>query len=1236
MSRLIKTGIGIAAGIVILLAALVLGRLWLAETAAEIYLSAQGIPDADLNVVGLDHRSVRVRDVRLGESAGAARIDVNYDLFTGRIDRVEAEGLRLSAGWRGGELDLGPLEPLASGGGSGDETGVDLPAIDLTDIAIDLDTAEGAARIELPGRISLPRDGAPSVDTEFSLDHPRLAARGRVETVDADGAATEIRGTMTELRLAGGNGPVPLRAENIGFNARLGPDGYTARLDGALPAIGLDVRASGHAAAPFDGRGLALDARLNLHDAALLGQAVPETGLAGGSARLDIAFSGDLPPEDPAGAAGQMTVRLESDLAGDGRLFETFRGAVDATTDLTGDRAETVFWNAGLAAGGIAPDLRPDAGAALARIAGPDMALSLGEGFRLTLDRPAGFLLGGEPLRVAATGNADLRAEARLRLEFAELAIAPDAWTADRFSLTAAQLFPEAEAPWPGPYDIAIRSARAEAAPCRLDGCAPFEGELHDISGALRPLLGDMKLPVIEIEGLDAVAGPEQRQIAIGLPGRAGLGEDGALLADTRLTFRHPKLAAEGRIAAAGNAGGQRIEAAIETLRIAGEDEPLTPESLSFTLDAGETELKARMAAKVPELGIDGATDLRAPRPFGRKEAALELDLAVADLSALAARLPFLPPELTAGAVNVAYRGATRLVGDNNEGAGPGKLATDGRLDLTLRDLIAGGQTIREASYAGSLSFGATLAMDGRVDLRLPPLDAGGVAIDSLRLQGPVTVAGDTEGTAVELGGGTLRTEGISADGGITVPGPVTAAVNGGTIRLGPCTAAGCAPAPRSAAANLGLDRLTIRTGSDPDPVELQTVRLAVTTPLSGGIGPLTTDIAAQAVRVGDMARLEGVTLKGGVDLAAGRLDQAIAVDRIEADPSLVQAAPPMSATGRLTGAFADPRLAGKLHSISGPEVGAAFDADGNAVRVELDSTHAGTVMSFLQKFGALDARTVTAGGSVSGEIVLPLADRGAPRAAVEFEDVSLATAEATASGISGTVAFSSLQPIRTPDPQTLRIESLDAGVPLTEIDARFDIDAGPDGAVLRFQALEGRMLSGGFSFEPFQVTAPPRDADLRLHLDRVSMAELVGLLGLGGVSMDGELSGVIPVSIDAEERVAIDNARLTGGTNGALRIATEQARGLLGERGGEQVDLMLRALEDFRYDRLEIDLNKRPDGEAQVKVRLEGRNPAVLDGHPFVFNISVEGNADRLAETILTVYRASSGVIQTGVRTLQ
>ena len=179
-------------------------------------------------------------------------------------------------------------------------------------------------------------------------------------------------------------------------------------------------------------------------------------------------------------------------------------------------------------------------------------------------------------------------------------------------------------------------------------------------------------------------------------------------------------------------------------------------------------------------------------------------------------------------------------------------------------------------------------------------------------------------------------------------------------------------------------------------------------------------------------------------------------------------------------------------------------------------------------------------------------------------------------------------------------------------------------------------MLSGGFSFEPFQVTAPPRDADLRLHLDRVSMAELIGLLGLGGVSMDGELSGVIPVSIDAEERVAIDNARLTGGTNGALRIATEQARGLLGERGGEQVDLMLRALEDFRYDRLEIDLNKRPDGEAQVKVRLEGRNPAVLDEHPFVFNISVEGNADRLAETILTVYRASSGVIQTGVRTLQ
>jgi hypothetical protein len=68
----------------------------------------------------------------------------------------------------------------------------------------------------------------------------------------------------------------------------------------------------------------------------------------------------------------------------------------------------------------------------------------------------------------------------------------------------------------------------------------------------------------------------------------------------------------------------------------------------------------------------------------------------------------------------------------------------------------------------------------------------------------------------------------------------------------------------------------------------------------------------------------------------------------------------------------------------------------------------------------------------------------------------------------------------------------------------------------------------------------------------------------------------------------------------------------------------MLRALEDFSYERLDIDIRKSLDGNAQVTLRTLGLNRSVLDGRKFQINVSLETNLDRLLAAAVEWYRLS------------
>jgi hypothetical protein len=79
-----------------------------------------------------------------------------------------------------------------------------------------------------------------------------------------------------------------------------------------------------------------------------------------------------------------------------------------------------------------------------------------------------------------------------------------------------------------------------------------------------------------------------------------------------------------------------------------------------------------------------------------------------------------------------------------------------------------------------------------------------------------------------------------------------------------------------------------------------------------------------------------------------------------------------------------------------------------------------------------------------------------------------------------------------------------------------------------------------------------------------------------------------------------------------------------------DTVGLAMKALADFRYDNLAIEIDVGENASGAVLVRLEGANPEVLEGYPFAFNINLETDFGRLAELLMGGARSAEAFIGT------
>jgi hypothetical protein len=250
--------------------------------------------------------------------------------------------------------------------------------------------------------------------------------------------------------------------------------------------------------------------------------------------------------------------------------------------------------------------------------------------------------------------------------------------------------------------------------------------------------------------------------------------------------------------------------------------------------------------------------------------------------------------------------------------------------------------------------------------------------------------------------------------------------------------------------------------------------------------------------------------------------------------------------------------------------------------------------------------------------------------AEIAVENLSFDSDSVTVQDLDFALTLTSLTPPASAPGQRLTIGVLDPGVPLEDVALRFQIHPGDP---LRLGVEEGQVrVSGGRVLlrDVLLDPAAPR-LDLPLDIEGLDLAEMLRILDIDGLSGSGRLSGRIPIAIATGgegDSVTISNGRLAAEAPGTLRFESEGARQALAA-AGESADLMLHALQDFRYDELSLAINKPAAAGARLTLTLLGHNPDVLEGYPFRFNINLEGDTDRLVAALSQAYTLSNRMLR-------
>ena len=181
----------------------------------------------------------------------------------------------------------------------------------------------------------------------------------------------------------------------------------------------------------------------------------------------------------------------------------------------------------------------------------------------------------------------------------------------------------------------------------------------------------------------------------------------------------------------------------------------------------------------------------------------------------------------------------------------------------------------------------------------------------------------------------------------------------------------------------------------------------------------------------------------------------------------------------------------------------------------------------------------------------------------------------------------------------------------------------------LLVEQARAELFGGAFETTAAEIDINTGATRLDLRVVDIDLKSAFMVLNLEQLQGSGHIAGRLPLRFESGH-LAVDAGHLEATGAGTVQIGASTVTDQL-KSYGHDVDLAFRALSDFHYQHLRIDANKALPGTGKALFHLEGDNPAVMNGQPFVFNISLETDFDYLAKLLLELSGTTNSALGWG-----
>lgn len=277
-------------------------------------------------------------------------------------------------------------------------------------------------------------------------------------------------------------------------------------------------------------------------------------------------------------------------------------------------------------------------------------------------------------------------------------------------------------------------------------------------------------------------------------------------------------------------------------------------------------------------------------------------------------------------------------------------------------------------------------------------------------------------------------------------------------------------------------------------------------------------------------------------------------------------------------------------------------------------------------------SRLEAVSGQISASAQFNWSNKGvhSSRGAFELRHVSFTQETAKVDDLNASLNLENLLSPSSLPQQTITIRRIDFGIPVENLLVSYQIE-GADPPRIVLEKAQFSMMDGILSLAPTIINPAAAHTDVLVHVNNIDLGTFFNLIQIDGLTGSGHLDGQIPIRLE-DNQVMIRKGHVAAKAPGVFRFQSAKASQLL-TTAGEEMNLLLQAVQDFHYTELSLDLDKSATHGLIAKLSLLGNNPAVKDGQVFRLNINLESDIDKILRTINQGYSLSHEILRNAFR---